>query len=406
MNLLKTNRFFRLTMLSYSLNVFGSTLYNLVIITYAAQNFTSPLALSLANLTSIIPSLLSVYFAIKADEIAYKRWWLLRTGFIQGAIFSLVAFLIGDNSFYMFSIICFLNILSDILSDFENGLMLPFFQKYIPSDDLHEAYSLRQLIRFIFSLSGQAAGAYLLLLLHNHFSYLAFINAALFIMGALVLCGLRKELDVTFEVEKEEKIPFFLKIKQIYQQLRILFSETETNVLSILFSVIALNLLAGSQLPLMNFQLLKTPILNWTFSSSVLYLQVCLISAAMLSSLFSHDYFSKKSIRELLLLSAVLHTLFGVMNVFGVNPLWSGVVAFGSGYIVAKSNPKLSALMLKKLPPETLAQTGAFIDTLAVLSSPLGIGLFSIVAGFNLSVAWLLFTALAALILVALRKYL
>ena len=108
---------------------------------------------------------------MKADRTKKKANWLIRIGYLQAILFILIALMTKIPGYLAFSIVCFLNIVSDCLSDYRGGLQLPIMQKNIPSEDLMEAYSFNQLLSMVCSISGQALGVWLLAISTIKFCY-------------------------------------------------------------------------------------------------------------------------------------------------------------------------------------------------------------------------------------------
>ena len=167
------------------LNTIGSSLYNIIFVIYAATVFHSKIMMSIANVTMVVPTLFTIWIGIKADQNQAKKKWIVITGLVQAIIFTFLAFIINDPSLFAFSI-CLFNILSDMLSDFSNGLRMPIIQKYVRQEDLIEAYSFTQFISYICSFSGQALGIWLLTVPKQNFSLVVLINALSFLLSALV----------------------------------------------------------------------------------------------------------------------------------------------------------------------------------------------------------------------------
>ena len=69
---------------------------------------------------------------------------------------------------------------------------------------------------------------------------------------------------------------------------------------------------------------------------------------------------------------------------------------------IGKINPKLSSQLLNALSPEVLAQTGAFLDTLFMLSIPVGTVMFTSLTLWHVKISWFIFSilSLVALILI------
>ena len=114
-----------------------------------------------------IPSLFTIFVGMKADRTKKKANWLIRIGYLQAILFILIALMTKIPGYLAFSIVCFLNIVSDCLSDYRGGLQLPIMKKNILDEDLMEAYSFNQLLSMVCSISGQALGVWLLAISHQ-----------------------------------------------------------------------------------------------------------------------------------------------------------------------------------------------------------------------------------------------
>ena len=145
------------------------------------------LAVGIANLIVFIPSLFTIFVGMKADRTKKKANWLIRIGYLQAMLFILIALMTKIPGYLAFSIVCFLNIVSDCLSDYRGGLQLPIMKKNIPDEDLMEAYSFNQLLSMVCSISGQALGVWLLAISHQNFSLVASINAVTFLLSSTCL---------------------------------------------------------------------------------------------------------------------------------------------------------------------------------------------------------------------------
>ena len=128
------------------LNTLGAANYNLVCVVFAASMPQPSLAVGIANLIVFIPSLFTIFVGMKADHTKKKANWLIRIGYLQAMLFILIALMTKIPGYLAFSIVCFLNIVSDCLSDYRGGLQLPIMKKNIPAEDLMEAYSFNQLL--------------------------------------------------------------------------------------------------------------------------------------------------------------------------------------------------------------------------------------------------------------------
>ena len=119
-----------------------------------------------------------------------------------------------------FSIVCFLNIVSDCLSDYRGGLQLPIMQKNIPSEDLMEAYSFNQLLSMVCSISGQALGVWLLAISHQNFAMVASINAVTFLLSSTCLLMRKKQLTHAPVIEPKSKKSLVHDCQEMYQNAK------------------------------------------------------------------------------------------------------------------------------------------------------------------------------------------
>ncbi len=131
----------------------------------------SKLAVGVASLYNIFQRFV-LFIAMQADKTKNKKLWLLLLGYIQAVLFIMVAFLSKENSWLVFSIVCFINILSDCIAEYRRGLVLPMFQSHIPEEDLMEAYSFwsSNKLEITFDFWSNF-GVWLLTISHNNFFF-------------------------------------------------------------------------------------------------------------------------------------------------------------------------------------------------------------------------------------------
>ena len=395
MKLFFTNKVYHFLTVSRFLNTIGSSLYNIVFVVYAATVFHSKIMVGAANVTMVIPTLFTILVGIKADQTQFKKKWIVITGFIQAAIFTSLAFIISEHCLLAFSFICLFNILSDMLSDFSNGLRMPIIQKYVNKKDLIEAYSFTQFISYICNFSGQALGIWLLTISQHNFALVAIINALSFMLSALVILIIKDDADYDV-LSSDNELSFKEQFSNLYHNVMLIFNETNSaDFIHLLLAILCLNMLSGSLNAIYNIWLLSAKIGHLSYSQALLLIEFILVGGILIGSLTPHDYFSQKSIRQLLKISAVIFFLVGLSNLIHF-PLIIGILllAFAS-YLVGKVNPKINSQLLSNLPANTLAQTNNFLTFLFTLSLPVGTVLFSSLSSWNITSTWITFLALA-----------
>lgn len=146
----------------------------------------SNLAVFIANMITIVPTVFTFWIGVSTGRsVSQKRPDLMIVvGVIQVALFSLVAFMIQNQTFLAFSAICLINIVTDVLSDYASGLRMPILQHNLDKDDLFKAYSFTQFVSYLSSILGQSFGVWLLTVSNNNFPLVATINALSFLLSS------------------------------------------------------------------------------------------------------------------------------------------------------------------------------------------------------------------------------
>lgn len=398
MHLIIKNKVYRHLLLSRILDNLGASLYNIVFVVYAATCFKSQIIVSIANITMMIPTLFSLLVGIRADKTKQKGRWLITCGFVQASLFTLVGFIINKPSLLVFAIVCLVNIISDCLSDYANGLRLPILQKQVAKEDLVSAYASSQFAIYICNLLGQTLGIWLLTIANQQFAFIAFINALSFILASLVLFPIRQDLTYQHTALKEEISSSSKQGKDLFLQVKTIFQEQESvHFIPLLLSIMLINMLASAMTSIYNIILLKKSLLGLSYSQGVLMVEVAMIGGLLVGSLSTRDYFAKRSLKTLVSLAGVMLLLTGLSQLFSLPAIFSLLFLFITCFLSGKVNPKLNALLLSQLPSQVLAHVSSFLTLLFTLSAPLGVVIFSFITPFSEKLTWLLFTGLAFL---------
>ena len=388
------NIFFRNLVLSSFFDDLGSTIYNLVFVVFAASMANSKLAVGVASFIQYIPTIFALLIAMQADKTKNKKLWLLLLGYIQAVLFILVAFLSKESSWLVFSIVCFINILSDCIAEYRRGLVLPMFQSHIPEEELMEAYSFDQVISQITLISGQTLGVWLLTISHNNFFFLATINAISFLLSSMVLLKIQRQLTHP-EVNYSPENGFISQIKNLYKNSKSIFNYQEKVHFGLMiFSILGLNSLGGAILIMYNLKFTEITPFGLSFAQSVFLLQTILFGMT------PNDYFSRLSLIKILQIDSGLLIVIGICAwKNGLEIISFSVLAFMM-YLSSKVNPKLNSLLMAKLPPDILAQTSSFFKVISVLSMPLATILFTSLYMLSSQFAWGVFLLLSIVVFV------
>ncbi|MDO4666238.1 MAG: MFS transporter [Streptococcus sp.] len=398
MNLFFKNHLYRFLTISNFLNKLGASIYNIVFIVFAASMNSSKLAVAVANIVVLLPVLVSVFVGMQADQTKEKRKWLISLGYLQALLFVVVAYLSDSRSWLVFSIVCFINVMSDIITDFRSGLEMPIFQKNIVEDDLMEAYSFNQFISYICSLGGQALGVWLLSQTNNNFSLVALLNALSFLLSSLFLWKVRKELTHNPVTVNKVKKSLLYQLKELYQNLQLIFKESEnTDFGQMLFTILLVNGLGSALESLYHLYFLETPFFHLSFSQSIFLLQAIFVVFAVIGSLTPKDYFAKQSLSYILLIDSLLIVVVSLVNFFHLPQIISLFCLTFIAYLGGKVSPKINSMLMSNISSDVLAQTSNFLGLLFMLAMPLGSVLFTSLGLWNIGFAWFVYSVLAGI---------
>ena len=402
MKLLLRNQAYRVLSLSRFFNAFGASIFNLVFVVYASTLPEASVAVAMANVVMMLPTLFTVFVGIRADYTKDKVKWMTYVGLFQAVLFFLAALVVQQASFFALSTLCLINVISDVASDFAGGLRMPLVKEKVAEQDLMEAYSFSQFITYISAIGGQAFGVWLLGLSVNNFSLVAGINACFFLVSAVILFLGRSKLSLSIsspdgESLKNEKLSIKDQFLTIYRNLRLVFLKGgQKNFGFMIFAVLLINALGGALGSIYNIFFLSHSLLNFSYTEALFISQVCVLLAIIISSLTGNDYFGKQSLPRLMMWATLGVGLVGLANLF--NQVVLGLLfLFLTLYVSGKVSPKISAMLMKNLAPEVLARTSNFLGLLFTLSIPVGTACFSLVAVWNIQLTWMLFVGLSLL---------
>ncbi len=203
MKLVLKNHFFRRMVMSNFLNNLGSAIYNLVFVIYVAEVYHSKTMLFIANNIMMLPIYFQIFVGFQSDKTKNKSRALLISGYVQALLFIGVAWLTQNATFVTFSLICLINVISDMLALYSSNLRLPLFKRFLGEEELREAFSFNHFVRILSNIGGQFLGVWLLTISHNNYGLVAFLNALTFFLSTVLLIGIFKDYDSLVEKEAQ-----------------------------------------------------------------------------------------------------------------------------------------------------------------------------------------------------------
>ncbi|WDF82794.1 MFS transporter [Lacticaseibacillus pabuli] len=382
----------------------GNSLYNIVFIIYAASMPFKTMAVSLASMAGLIPMLMQVVTGYAADRTQHKVQGVLWVYVAQAALFAgLALFISFPGSWPLFILLLSINIISDTLGMYAGGMLMPLLKHIVPAEELHQAVSLNSAASTTVELVFQAVGASLIVLLQHNYVVFGLINVASFALAAGIMFRQRQLLS---QAEAEPAVQAQATHIQVHQSsffrgfrdaLHYLLGNRFLSVT--IFLAVFINFVGASQDVMINVTLLHAQRL-WigNYGMTVAIVNTLFGVGMVLGMVFAKDGLQKLPLMTLVGLS--LSMLVVVAAAF----LWGGrillcVASFLAAYMIAKVNPRLSAIVMLTVDETHMAQTSGIMGMLVMIGTPLGQALF--VTLLNVTgdtTAWLVYGGLSAVI--------
>lgn len=382
-------------------NNLGNYLYLIVFIIYAAQlTENSSLAVSLASLGLLIPSLSGILTGYYADQVTHPYRRLVRIKLIQIGLFAIITVgMLLPKGIILFLSLWLLGMTSDILGNFSGLIVIKLFKLTLAPQNMNSAFSLSQGLANLTDIFGQALGAGLLTLLHQQFALIALLNLLTFLVSLIILHHAKDQLvDITSPTSVTVQRPQFgLTTKLAAKSLA-----NYHGLLTLIILLTIANLLSGSIEALQNVALLKTPEL-WLnhYGMTLVCFNVAFTGGLLVGTLSANDFLRHFKLTWICLLLGIAMTIFALLF---ADPVFSKIttfilltVAFSIAFLAGKIGPRLSALVVNQVKTSQLSETIGFINTLLTLGAPLGAGSFLYLMNqLGAQIGWLIFAGSSA----------
>lgn len=392
------NKFCLWTQISSILNNIGSSIYNLVFITYVAMTFNDKFLIGIANTIIFIPFIVNLFLGIKADRTKNRGQLLMLLPYIQGILFIIVAYLTNQPTILAFSIVCLINVISDCMGTFRGMLINNYYKNLISENELFHFFSIRSSIGNAFSILGQALGIYLLKISNYNFALIAMINAVSFIVSSLFLFKIRKELAITFPIDA--KISLFQSLKESFTTAKELIrNHYNLSLYCNLGYSLIINTIFNAVTPILTIYLLDQKYFMLDYGQSLLLIEISATVVVIISGLFPDTYLGRMNYNKLAAIETILLILLGIISIFYPSIYVILALLLVGFYISTKTSAKWSSTLIHNLPDEKINQVSTFIGTIVTILMPVGTAVFSILASVNNTITWISFAILAAIAL-------
>lgn len=403
MLLIRKNIAFRVMIIAQFFNNLGSSLFTIIFLVYAATLPYAKVAVTLVALVTFLPNLLSILLGNLADKTHnhLHAWSIVRL--TQAILFLMISGLLLDNANNLttFCALLVLIVANDALGIYSNLLMKPISRFILPQSDMQEAMSFEQAIGITVTMIGGFFGVSLLELLHHDYTVIALINSVTFMISWLIMVTHHKY----FSNAQQE-----ITTTHINRSQTTLFADFKATFISVyadhlFFQLILLaasvNFVTTSLSGLFNLTLLQTHSLTiGSFGMTIAIFGTVETFTMLLGSFVTHDIFQHLTTKQLIGLTCGLLALMGLVPTIWPSSIPWLILLTCISYIAAKINPRIGAIMMKRVPGNQLASVGGLINTLVLAIAPLGQLLFLGLANiFSPSVAWLTMSLFLLLII-------
>ena len=354
------NQLYLKVLLSDLISNFGDTLYFIALMTYVTELKDSNLAVSIINLSETIPILFTVFFGVIADRTLNKVETIIKTLWIRVGLYLVVAMVMNFKASIMVVILAsMVNLVSDTLGQFENGLFYPISNRIVEKSEREEAMAFRQTVTSTMNIVNQSLGAFLITVLS--FFHLALINSLTFAISLFIMLVIKHQIDYDDQTSYSTSSTFHFKtlFSEIMSNLKLsikhLFSISHMKAallvipilngsLAILTPLVVVNLSKGSALTIMNT------------ATTISLLGISTVAGGILGGAFILISKRFKSLSIGTLLKMNLMTVLLSFVVFYYQNIYLLLFAsFLSSVFVSALNPKMGAIIFNHIDETKLA---------------------------------------------------
>lgn len=355
------NQLYLKVLLSDLISNFGDTLYFIALMTYVTELKDSNLAVSIINLSETIPILFTVFFGIIADRTMNKVETIIKTLWIRVGLYLLVAMVMNFKASIMVVILAsMVNLVSDTLGQFENGLFYPISNRIVEKSEREEAMAFRQTVTSTMNIVNQSLGAFLITILS--FFHLALINSLTFAISLFIMLVIKHQID-DYDDQTSSRTSSTFHFKTLFSEIisnlklsiKHLFSISNMKAallvipilngsLAILTPLVVVNLSKGSALTIMNT------------ATTISLLGISTVAGGILGGVFIliSKRFKSLSIGALLKMN-LMTVLLSFVAFYYQNIYFMLFASFLSSVFVSALNPKMGAIIFNHIDETKLA---------------------------------------------------
>lgn len=347
----------------------GTSIYNIILLTYAKSFIYPKLFVSIVSISMIIPGVLGFIFGRLSDQTRKKSMNFTAMKFCQFLLYMILAVILLKKNIATFAFTIVINIASDCIGQYCGSLRASIIQKRIVKEDRRATLGLSSVISSLIIPFGQSLGVIILKVTGAY--YLAAIaNALSFLISGLITFGGQKLIyycDNQHHVMTKKNKVDMNKIREAT------IKTTSLSFVNFMVCFGILNAVAVGTNSAVNLFFISYPHTTpFSFSVSLIIIDTFGIIGSILGSIANISWLQNKSIKILLIYGSL--SIMGIyLNLLLFKNFWITVLLeFLSDFISGFMNPILDSRLMQYTNSENMGTIWGLIGTLVTVSIPFG----------------------------------
>lgn len=348
----------------------GTSIYNIVLLTYAKTFVHPKLFISIVSISMFIPGLFGFILGKFSDQTRRKSMSFTSMKFCQFLLYIFLAIVILKKNIATFVITILINIISDCIGQYCGSLRASIIQNRIDDEDRRSTLGLSSVISTLVVPLGQSLGVIILKITRAY--YLAAIaNALSFLISGLITLGGQKLIHYYSDSNKISTNSHLEVDKDKVKTA--IYKTTALSFLNFMVCFGLINSVGASIDSVINLYFVSYPHATpFSFSVSLVILNTFNIIGSILGNIINISWLSRKSIKTLLIYGSTI-IIFIYLNFLLCKSFWLTVLLmFIVGFFIGFINPTIDSKLMQNTDPAIMGSIWGIIGTLATVSIPFG----------------------------------
>lgn len=348
----------------------GTSIYNIVLLTYAKTFVHPKLFISIVSISMFIPGLFGFILGKFSDQTRRKSMSFTSMKFCQFLLYIFLAIVILKKNIATFVITILINIISDCIGQYCGSLRASIIQNRIDDEDRRSTLGLSSVISSLVVPLGQSLGVIILKITRAY--YLAAIaNALSFLISGLITLGGQKLIHYYSDSNKISTNSHLEVDKDKVKAA--IYKTTALSFLNFMVCFGLINSVGASIDSVINLYFVSYPHATpFSFSVSLVILNTFNIIGSILGNIINISWLSRKSIKTLLIYGSTI-IIFIYLNFLLCKSFWLTVLLmFIVGFFIGFINPTIDSKLMQNTDPAIMGSIWGIIGTLATVSIPFG----------------------------------